>query len=106
MFSAGLSDSGEQFSAIVQRNGSDPITTFLAKSSNVRIDDVAYSDPDRKSVVQGKIVELNEVSFMIDSSGSTPAETIYFSTVAGTASYGEGDYTTTSGGQPLNISSR
>jgi hypothetical protein len=49
------------------------------------------------------VTEGNQVTFTITRSGSTPAEKVYFSAVAGTASYAAGDYTTTSGGQPLNI---
>src|SRR5438093_11094146 len=39
------------------------------------------------------VTEGNQVTFTISRSGDTPSETIYFSAVAGTASYSAGDYT-------------
>jgi Ca2+-binding RTX toxin-like protein len=50
------------------------------------------------------VTEGDQVIFTITRSGLLPTETVYFSTLAdGTATYAEGDYATTSGGQPANI---
>ena len=50
------------------------------------------------------VTEGNQVTFTITRTGDKPAETIYFSILSdGTATYGEGDFTTTSGGHPDNI---
>src|SRR6185436_3473927 len=55
--------------------------------------------PNVSSVNEG-----GQVTFTVTRSGDTPAETVYFSARAdGTATYGEGDFSTTSGGQPLNM---
>src|ERR1019366_9269240 len=49
------------------------------------------------------VTEGQQVTFTITRSGDTPAETIFFSAVAGTASYTAGDYTMADGTKPLNI---
>jgi Ca2+-binding RTX toxin-like protein len=100
----GVSDSGEQFRAIVQRNASDPVSTYLDRSSFVTINDPAASTSYSLTPSPTTVIEGNQVTFTITRSGDKPAETVYFSTLSdGTATYGEGDYTTTSGGQPANI---
>lgn len=45
------------------------------------------------------MTEGHQFTFPIIRSGSTPAETFFFSTVFGTASFTDGDYATTSFGQ-------
>ncbi|MBV8685057.1 MAG: DNRLRE domain-containing protein, partial [Alphaproteobacteria bacterium] len=101
----GVADSGEQFRAIVQRNTSDPTSTFLAQSAQVTINDAAVQATTYSLTASpSTVVEGNQVTFTITRSGDKPAETIYFSTLAdGTATFNEGDYTTTSGGAPSNI---
>jgi hypothetical protein len=100
----GVADSGEQFRAIVQRNASDPVSTYLVRSSYVTINDAAPSTSYSLTASPTTVVEGNQVTFTITRSGDKPAETIYFSTLSdGTATYGEGDYATTSGGSPSNI---
>jgi len=101
----GVSDSGEQFRSIIQRNSSDSASTYLSRSAYVTINDFAqqgtsYSlTPSSTSVTEG-----GQVTFTITRSGDKPTETVYFSTLSdGTATFGEGDYTTTSGGMPSNI---
>ncbi len=50
------------------------------------------------------VTEGGQVVFTITRSGDKRVETVYFSALGdGTATYGEGDFTTTSGGQPLNM---
>src|SRR5436190_1820539 len=50
------------------------------------------------------VTEGGQVTFTVTRTGDQPAETVYFSARSdGTATYGHGDFTTTSGGQPLNI---
>jgi murein DD-endopeptidase MepM/ murein hydrolase activator NlpD len=99
----GVNDSGEQFRAIVQRNNTDAASTFLDRSSFVTINDPAQTSysltPSMTSVNEG-----NQVTFTVTRTGNKPAETVYFSTLSdGTATFGQGDYATTSGGRPLNI---
>ena len=100
----GASDSGEQFRAIVQRNTSDPVSTYLDRSAFVTINDAAQSTSYSLTPSATTVTEGNQVTFTITRTGDKPAETVYFSTLSdGTATYGEGDYTTTSGGPPANI---
>jgi len=100
----GVSDSGEQFRAIVQRNPSDPVSTYLVRSSYVTINDPVQSTSYSLTASPSTVVEGNQVTFTITRSGDKPAETVYFSTLAdGTATFSEGDYATTSGGSPTNI---
>ena len=102
--SDGVSDSGEQFRAIVQRNSSDDASTFLVQSAFVTINDAAQSTHYALAPSATAATEGGQVTFTITRSGNLPSETVWFSTLAdGTATYAEGDYTTTSGGQPLNI---
>src|SRR5204863_221272 len=79
----GIADSGEQFRAIIQRSTSDPVSTYLDRSSFVTINDAAtqgttYSlTPSSTTVAEG-----NQLTFTITRSGDKPAETIYFSTLS------------------------
>jgi Ca2+-binding RTX toxin-like protein len=101
----GVADSGEQFRAIVQRNSSDAVTTYLDRSGFVTINDAPPQQTSYSlSASPSTVVEGNQVTFTITRSGDKPAETIYFSTLAdGTATYAEGDYRTTAGGAPANV---
>ena len=100
----GVPDSGEQFRAIVQRNTSDPTTTFLAQSAFVTINDppaqsTTYTiTPSATSMYEG-----GRVTFTITRTGDQPSETVYFSAWADSASYAEGDYRMLNGSKPENI---
>ena len=94
---------GETFKTIVQRNTSDPVTTFLAQSSNITINDAAQNTSYSISPSTTTATEGNQVTFTITRSGSTPSETIYFSALTGTASYSAGDYAMSNGASPANI---
>ena len=103
MVSDGKADSGQTFRTIVQRNSTDLVGTFLAQSSSVTINDAASPTSYSVSPSVTTQTEGNQVTFTISRSGSTPAETVWFSAVAETASYTDGDYTMANGAEPLNI---
>src|SRR5207249_4500855 len=74
-------ESSETFGFIVQRNTSDPVTTYLAKSTFTITDDdtlpTTYAiTPSPASVGES----AGTLTFTITRSGGTPAETIYAST--------------------------
>jgi hypothetical protein len=101
----GVSDSGEQFRAIVQRNSADDASVYLAQSGFVTINDAGAQNTGYSlTPVPTTVAEGNQVTFTVTRTGDKPAETVWFSTLSdGTATWSAGDYTTTSGGQPLNV---
>jgi Ca2+-binding RTX toxin-like protein len=100
----GVPDSGETFRAIVQRNSSDSTNVFLAQSGSVTINDppaqntIYTISPSATSMFEG-----GRVTFTITRTGDQPAETVYFSAWADSASYAEGDYRMLNGAKPENI---
>src|SRR5262245_49575548 len=74
ILSDGVSDSGETFKTIGQRNTSDPVTTFLAQSSNITINDAPQNTSYSISPSVTTATEGNQVTFTITRSGSTPSE--------------------------------
>src|SRR6185437_14149879 len=87
-------EANETFGFIVQRNTSDPITTYLAKSTFTIVNDdapTAYSiTPNPPTVSES----AGSVTFTIARSGGTlPAETIYASTTQGEGYSNNSDYT-------------
>ena len=91
--SDGVADSGEQFRAIVQRNSSDPATTYLDRSAYVMVNDTsgtAYSMTPATATVNETV---GNVSFTITRSGAFPAETLYVSTAQTEGYSNVGDYT-------------
>jgi hypothetical protein len=94
-----VAESDETYGLIVQRNTSDPITTFLAGSTFTIHDDDAVT-PTTYAITPGSTT-VNEnagtVAFTITRSGGFPAETVFASTVQGSAngySINSGDYAT------------
>ena len=87
-------ETSETFGFIVQRNSSDPVSTYLAKSTfTITDNDVTPTTyaitPNPKTVSES----VGSFSFTITRSGGTPAETIYASTTT-TEGYSNGsDYT-------------
>src|SRR5205823_3358403 len=100
----GLNDSGEQKRAILERNSSDAASVFLAQSGFVTINDAAQNTSYSLTPSPTTATEGGQVTFTITRTGDKPAETIYFSARSdGTATWSEGDFSTTSGTIPLNI---
>ena len=79
------------------------MTTFLAQSSNITINDAAQNTSYSISPSTTTATEGNQVTFTVTRSGITPSETIYFSALTGTASYSAGDYAMSNGASPANI---
>ena len=87
-------ESSETFGLIVQRNASDPITTYLAKTTFTIIDNdtnpTTYAiSPNPGSVGEG----AGSLSFTVTRSGGLPSETIYASTTQTEGYSNNGDYT-------------
>ena len=88
-------ESNETFGMIVQRNTSDPITTYLAKTTFTIIDNdtvgttTTYSISNAATVGEG----AGTLSFTVTRSGGLPAETIFASTTQNQGSTNNGDYT-------------
>ncbi len=102
--SDGQVDSGEQFRVILQRSSSDAASVFLAQSSLVTINDAAQNTSYTVSPSPTTVTEGGQVTFTVTRSGDKPNETVFFSARSdGTATWGEGDFSTTSGTIPLNI---
>ncbi|MEZ5960602.1 MAG: Calx-beta domain-containing protein [Hyphomonadaceae bacterium] len=84
----------ETFGVIIQRNTSDPVSTFL-DSSTFTIQDndtvaTSYSlTPVSTTVSEG----VGTITFTVTRSGDLPAETIYASTTTNQGSSNNGDYT-------------
>jgi Domain of unknown function (DUF1906)/Calx-beta domain/RTX calcium-binding nonapeptide repeat (4 copies) len=87
-------ESSETFGLLVQRNSSDPATTFLAKSTFTIADDdtaaTTYSISPGSTTVNES---AGTVTFTVTRSGGTPAETLFVSTETGEGSANNGDYT-------------
>ncbi|MEZ5960603.1 MAG: Calx-beta domain-containing protein [Hyphomonadaceae bacterium] len=87
-------ESNETFGVIIQRNTSDPVSTFL-DSSTFTIQDndtvaTSYSlTPVSTTVSEG----VGTITFTVTRSGGLPAETIYASTTTNQGSSNNGDYT-------------
>jgi Ca2+-binding RTX toxin-like protein len=86
-------ENNETFGFIVQRNASDPISTFLASSSFTIADNDLV--PTSYAILQGS-ASVDEftgmISFIITRSGSLPAETVFASTTTNHGSINNGDY--------------
>ncbi len=90
-----VTESSETFGLLIQRNASDPATTFLAKSTfTIADDDVAatttYSISPNSTTVNES---AGTVTFTVTRSGSLPAETLFVSTETGEGSANNADYT-------------
>ena len=86
-------ESSETFGFIVQRNTSDPVTTYLAKSTFTITDNdllpTTYAiTPNPATVGEA----AGSITFTITRSGGTPAETIYASTLQTEGSVNNSDY--------------
>ena len=81
------SESDETFGLVVQCNSTDPVSTFLAKSTfTIHDDDVAVMTTYSVSASPNPINEnAGTVTFTITRSGSFPAETVFASTVQGSS---------------------
>jgi len=96
-------ESNETFGLIAQRNASDPITTFLA-SATFTIQDNDVAQPTFSISNAGSVTEGNNAVFTVTMNGSISSPlTIWYSTLAGTASAGAGDYPATFVDQPLTF---
>ena len=87
-------ETSETFGFIVQRNTSDPVSTYLAKSTFTITDNDVLSTtyaitPNPATVAEG----AGTLTFTITRSGGTPAETIYASTMQSEGSVNNSDYT-------------
>src|ERR1043166_7482293 len=80
-------ESDETFGFIVQRNSTDPVTTFLGKTNwTIHDDDVAAQPTYSVSATPNPINETGgSITFKITRSGSFPAETLFASTLQGSA---------------------
>jgi hypothetical protein len=88
-------ENSETFGLLVQRNSSDPASTFLAKATFTIADDdqaqaTSYS-------ISPSSITVNEnagtVTFTVSRSGGLPAETLFVSTSTGEGSSNSNDYT-------------
>jgi Ca2+-binding RTX toxin-like protein len=90
----GAAESNETFGLIVQRNASDPITSFLT-SATFTIADDDTSAQTQYSITPGSLV-VNEaagsISFTVNRSGPLPAESVFVSTVQTHGFSNNGDY--------------
>ena len=87
-------ESNETFALIVQRNSTDPLSTYLAKSTFTITDNDTLATtyaitPNPATVNEG----AGTLSFTVTRSGGLPAETIYASTLQDQGSTNSGDYT-------------
>jgi fibronectin type 3 domain-containing protein len=87
-------ENNETFGLIVQRSSSDPVSTFLAKTTFTIVDNdvapTAYSiSPNPATVGEGAGTQ----SFTVMRSGGLPAETIFASTTQTEGFTNSGDYT-------------
>ncbi len=87
-------ESNETFALIVQRNATDPNSTYLAKSTFTIIDDDTQPtthtiSPNPATVNEG----AGTLTFTVNRSGGLPAETIYASTTQTEGNANSGDYT-------------
>jgi hypothetical protein len=91
-------ESDETFGVVVQRNASDPVSTYLARSTFTIHDNDAVA-PTSYSVSPGSVTVdegAGTVTFTVNRSGGLPAETVYVSTVQGSSNgfaANSGDYT-------------
>ena len=87
-------ENNETFGFIVQRNTSDPVTTYLAKSTFTITDDDVLATTYAITPNPATVGEsAGTLTFTITRSGGTPAETIYASTTTGEGYANNGDYT-------------
>jgi len=103
-------ESDETFGFVVQRNSGDPVSTFLAKTNWTIHDDDAVVAPTYSVSANPNPVNENAgtVTFTITRSGSFPAETLYASTVNGSANgyaVNNGDYATNINNFGVNFAS-
>ncbi|MFG5384139.1 CARDB domain-containing protein [Yoonia sp. R2-816] len=88
--------SGDALNNVVE---SDEADNSLGFAIVVRSPVTTYSiSPNATSITEG-----NEVTFTITRSNDLPAETVYFSTLSGTATFDDGDYRLDGGGRPENV---
>ncbi|MEJ0091441.1 MAG: Calx-beta domain-containing protein [Limisphaerales bacterium] len=87
-------ENNETFGFIVQRNSSDPVSTYLAKSTFTITDNdpqpTTYAISPNPATVSEAV---GTFTFTITRSGGTPAETIYASTTQTEGFSNSGDYT-------------
>src|SRR5205807_1766608 len=79
-------ESDETFGFVVQRNSTDALTTFLAKTNWTIHDDDTQPTTYSVSAAPNPVNENNgTVTFTINRSGSLPTETLFARTVNGSA---------------------
>ncbi|MGZ8364027.1 MAG: Calx-beta domain-containing protein [Caulobacteraceae bacterium] len=85
----------ETFGVIVQRNSSDPASTFLDKSTFTIHDDDGAQPTTYSLTPSSTTVDEDDgtITFTVTRSGGTPAETIFVSTTQTEGSSNSGDYT-------------
>jgi hypothetical protein len=90
-----VAESDETYGLIIQRNTTDPITTFLAGSTFTIHDDDTVT-PTTYGITPGSTTvneNVGTVTFTVTRSGGLPAETIFASTTQNQGSTNNGDYT-------------
>jgi Calx-beta domain len=82
-----VAENDESFGFLVQRNASDSVQTYLAKTNwTIHDDDTGpVTGYDVKANINPVSENAGSVTFTITRSGSMPAETVYVSTVQGSA---------------------
>ncbi len=85
-------ESNETFALLVQRNASDPTSTYLAKSTFTIIDNDVLATTYAITPNPVSVNEGGTPTFTIARSGGMPAETIYASTTQTEGSSNSGDY--------------
>src|SRR5438477_644056 len=87
-------ESNETFGFIVQRNTTDPISTYLANTTCTIVDNDLSSPTRRSSDLPASVNEgAGSLTFTVTRSGGLPAETIYASTTQTEGYSNSGDYT-------------
>jgi Ca2+-binding RTX toxin-like protein len=88
----------ETFSIWLQENASDPFGAFADSTTFTIVDNDAVSvstdynlTPESADIIEGD-VGTSQVTFTVTRSGNLPSETIYYSTLHGSASQASGDY--------------
>jgi len=97
-------EGNETFGFIVQQTAGTRLTPFLAKRDWVIVDDdtaarTSYTlTPASTSAAEG-----SNLVFTITRTGERPLETLYFSTISGSAAFADGDYRMPGGAIPSNV---
>ncbi|MGZ8407112.1 MAG: Calx-beta domain-containing protein [Caulobacteraceae bacterium] len=92
-----ITESSETFGVIIQRNSSDPVSTFLDKSTfTIQDNDPAQTTTyDLTPVTTTANEDAGTITFTVTRAGNLGAETVYVSTIQGEGkglSRNEGDY--------------